>query len=170
MSTLRVLVLILAHCSLMLSQVPLEAPIRDIQIAPNASTTIYVLPSLGLLRSTDGGATWTQLAVLPKNTQPPALRAFTFAPQSASTMYAGGEPAAGGILWKSMDSGATWQNISQDLPMDEGYRVTHIDAIGTSVYAHIQVSSSQWELWMTTARPRSRGCGRRNSSPSTRTG
>jgi len=87
----------------------------------------------GLLKSTDGGATWTQITG-PISTTAPGLPSFIncsflnieIDPSNPSTLYAatnigftGGASGGNGIIaignrgiWKSTDSGANWRNLN----------------------------------------------------------
>jgi len=85
-------------------------------IKPGDPQTIYLAPfMLSLVRSTDGGSSWsvagTQLANL-------SVTALAFDTLDARTMYAAmsNYPLPAASLYRSTDSGTTWNPYSVDLP------------------------------------------------------
>ncbi len=87
----------------------------------NADIVMFGTPEAGLWRTTDGGATWTQLD-LPKGKperddgKGPGVAAITFDPSSSAagvtqTIYAGSNKNG---MFKSGDAGATWTRISSN--------------------------------------------------------
>lgn len=87
---------------------------------PSNSQVFYIgTETAGVFKTTDAGATWQPA----RAGLPPAAKVISLAvdPQNSNTLYAGTD--AVGIIWKSLDAGATWTNI------------THNMQYGTSVYA-----------------------------------
>jgi photosystem II stability/assembly factor-like uncharacterized protein len=99
--------------------VPLQGPVSqawilDIAIDPITPSTVYASGMYfpgeadrqpGVFKSTDGGATWTQLRQgLPSNTSDDTARTIAIDPAHPGTLYAGFQIG----LYKSTDSGATW--------------------------------------------------------------
>ncbi len=65
----------------------------------------------GLLRSTDGGASWTRLEGIDES----AVMSLSVAPHDTATLYAGTEPSA---VYRSHDGGDNWERLDglTDLP------------------------------------------------------
>jgi photosystem II stability/assembly factor-like uncharacterized protein len=105
-----------------LPNLPEDAVYTALVVDPNAPNTLYVIgragdsEDLGLLRSTDGGQTWT----LRNNGLPaaPPIAALTAAPTNPTTFYlvldGFGEGEDG--IYRSSDGGAGWTAIRQGLP------------------------------------------------------
>lgn len=145
----------LAACLFLLSplygQVSLEARLRLIEAVPNNPTTLYALPTLGLLRSTDAGLNWVQVPVLPRTSQPPALNSLALSPQSASTFFVCGQPAGNAMLWRTVDGGLNFRALTNGLPDLTGRTCEHIDAFGTSLYVQISGGvNNSWEIFKST--------------------
>ncbi len=72
-------------------------------------------PNSGLFRSTDGGATWTQLtAGLPSFAQGLGRIGIGIAPGDPSRMYALVESRENGGLYRSDDAGASWKLVNRE--------------------------------------------------------
>ncbi len=133
------------------AQVNLEAPLRFLDIAPNTPSTLYAIPTLGLLRSTDAGLNWTQIPILARNAQPPALNALAFSPQAPSTFFACGNYTGNAFLWRTVDSGVNFTALTAGLPASPGRNCEHIDAFGSSLYVQISGGpNNSWELYKST--------------------
>ena len=91
----------------------------------NANIVLFGTPQNGLWRTTNGGASWTQLGLpkgKPENTDGtgPGVSAITFDPSSSvggvtQTIYAGSNKNG---MYRSADAGATWTRISSDAGSD----------------------------------------------------
>jgi hypothetical protein len=98
--------------------------ISALQVAPTATSTIYAgtwytgpapggtVGGDGVLKSTDGGATW--LSANDAQTSYKAIAALAVDPRSASTVYAGSWSANGTVL-RSLDGGGTWTALNGGL-------------------------------------------------------
>ncbi len=74
----------------------------------------YNGPGSGLFKSTDGGATWTQLhGGLPTTSEGLARIGLGVAPSDGNRIYALVEARAGG-LYRSDDAGATWSRVNSE--------------------------------------------------------
>ena len=119
------------------SGLPNSRHIPRIAIDPNNSEIVYaaVLGDLykptserGVYKSTDGGATWKKVLFVNKHagavelqidpTNPRILYAATWRVQR--TPYSLSSGGSGSALWKSTDSGNTWQKISENKGFAEG--------------------------------------------------
>jgi hypothetical protein len=69
-------------------------------------------PQQGILRSVDGGASWTRIAALPEGVDNESsgvrLSNFAFHPTDANIIYASG---SGARVWRSTDAGVTWTTL-----------------------------------------------------------
>ncbi|HNL28963.1 MAG TPA: T9SS type A sorting domain-containing protein [Saprospiraceae bacterium] len=83
-----------------------------INVAPSNSNYIYTGTSGALRRTTDGGATWSNVTVPGSGTVMLAIH-----PLDPNTLYAvRSNYTAGAKVYKSTDGAATWTNISGSLP------------------------------------------------------
>src|SRR5579864_1409967 len=106
------------------TQVNSSYGISVLAIDPQNPETIYALGATaptsfdvpaGLLRSTDGGASWSS-GVAPRFRNGQSLYIFALAvdPQTSGTLYAGGQGQD--QIFKSTDGGASWSDASFGLP------------------------------------------------------
>jgi hypothetical protein len=88
--------------------------VRSLVIDPQS--TLYAVANWGILRSTDGGTSWTDLAVPTDSVgdcdECVPVSVLAVDPQRTDTLYAGGDV---GVL-KSTDGGASWQAMNSGLP------------------------------------------------------
>jgi hypothetical protein len=75
-----------------------------------APTTIYAGTEGGILKSTNGGATWTNLT--PTGGFPGTVNAIAIDPVNTQTIYVG----AAGELYKATDGGTHWTAINNGIP------------------------------------------------------
>jgi photosystem II stability/assembly factor-like uncharacterized protein len=79
-------------------------------IDPSNPKAIWI-PSTNLhVRSSDGGAKWTEFRVTGGD-----VRVFAIHPKDSKTIWAGGTNGRSG-LWRSTDGGATWKQLGKGLP------------------------------------------------------
>jgi len=83
------------------------------QFDPSNSSRVLAATTLGLVRSTDGGESWSGYGNVSDSF-------FTLVtdPASATTLYAGNVSGSG--IFKSTDSGAHWTTINKGLPANQG--------------------------------------------------
>jgi photosystem II stability/assembly factor-like uncharacterized protein len=81
----------------------------SVVVDPRSATTIYAVTSRGLLKSTDGGDSWTGVG----DGLSSYILALAIDPVTSSTLYAA--TAAPGIF-KSTDGGATWKALDTGIP------------------------------------------------------
>ena len=92
-----------------------DLAVGALAVAPSAPDTIYLgtgepngMPGIGLLTSSDGGATW----VLPTEVVANFFYRISVHPEHAGDIVAGTD--AGGL--RSTDGGATWTGFLQGVP------------------------------------------------------
>ena len=85
--------------------------ISQIAIDPQDSQNLYALTtySIGVLKSTDGGDTWTQIN---RGIRSYSLYQLTVHPKAPNILYLG---AGGAGLYKSTDGGSTWVEMNDGL-------------------------------------------------------
>jgi uncharacterized protein (TIGR03437 family) len=89
---------------------------QELAIAPNNPSTLYLVSSSGLQRSSDGGQTF--IVVLPAVTSI-YFGAVAVDPRNPSTIYAATRvyaPAFNTLLYRSTDAGQTWPPVSLPYP------------------------------------------------------
>lgn len=102
--------------------------LQQVLVDPNAAGTLYVsallvwpygggyesdLTGLGVLKSVDGGATWSKAAAVAGALEPFAANRLVADPVRPATLYAGTDH---GVL-KTTDGGASWSNASTGLDL-----------------------------------------------------
>jgi BNR/Asp-box repeat protein len=97
------------------------AAVTGLAVDPVQPTTIYAAGSeAGLFRSTDGGRSWSAVAV--GQTAIPGVTAVAIDPVTPTTIYAGAVNAVCGgcapppLVYKSTDGGKTWSGSDAGLP------------------------------------------------------
>jgi photosystem II stability/assembly factor-like uncharacterized protein len=94
-----------------------DSYLGPIAIDPHEEGTLYLgIPALGtsfLLKSTDGGISWTDLPEFPIQTE---ITSLVAAPNPAGTYYAG---TAGAGVFKTTDACRTWVSASSGLPVPD---------------------------------------------------
>jgi photosystem II stability/assembly factor-like uncharacterized protein len=93
---------------------PINAGISDVDVDPTRADSVYVATHEGLLRSTNGGSSWTKVGSL----QSPSRLAI--APSAPQVLYA----EDGGRVLRSADGGATW---AQQSTWTEGFDAFAVD-------------------------------------------
>ena len=94
-------------------------PVQAVAVAPNGTTILAAIKGAGVVRSTTSGSAGSFAPVT--NTGFDSLDVFvlTFDPSNSNIAYAAAAPDASGArggIFKSADGGATWTNISGNLP------------------------------------------------------
>jgi photosystem II stability/assembly factor-like uncharacterized protein len=88
-------------------------PVHALAQAPSDPHILYAGTLEGVLRSSDGGATWAQISP-PGSPEIHEIESLAVDPGDADTVYAG----TWHLPWKTTDSGKTWHNIKQGLIVD----------------------------------------------------
>jgi photosystem II stability/assembly factor-like uncharacterized protein len=82
-------------------------PRGSLAVDPTDSSVVYASGAMaGVLRSDDGGATWSP--TFPIET---FVMSIAVSPQAPATVY-----AAAGHIWKTFDRGGSWQQVGGDFP------------------------------------------------------
>jgi photosystem II stability/assembly factor-like uncharacterized protein len=109
--------------------------ISDVYFAPNDTSIIMVAASNGIYRSTDAGATWSQVSPTGN------FRSMAYHPLNPSVVF-----AASNRVYKSEDGGATFREISTGLPNPNGtsrIALAVSPADSNRVYALLASSATQ---------------------------
>ena len=92
-----------------------SSTLRSIAVSESNPNTIYIATTSGILRTTNGGTSWTNLS-----NNLPLSGTITYlwvSPVNPNIVYfTRGGFSAGNKVYKSTDAGATWTNISGNLP------------------------------------------------------
>lgn len=139
--------------------------ISDIAIHPNNPDVVYLAgqgpvhgPSAdrGVYKSTDGGATWKKTLYVDENTgvsslsmdmnNPRILYAATWQHRRYPWKVESGGP--GSALWKSTDSGETWEKIVEGLPKELGKMGISVSRANSNrVYAIVETEKEKSGLY-----------------------
>jgi photosystem II stability/assembly factor-like uncharacterized protein len=90
---------------------------------PDVAGTLYWLSNLGLSKTTDGGLTWSCAPIVNCGAPTSAITAFTADPASSNRLYAVDNSQ---VLFRSVDGGASWMEISTGLQVFNGKGVDRI--------------------------------------------
>jgi photosystem II stability/assembly factor-like uncharacterized protein len=104
--------------------------ISTVQVHPRRAGNLYIVAGAGrLLRSADGGATWT---VLPSPSSPSArdITLLAIDPAEPDALYAATEVG----LFKSRNGGARWFPINQGLDRDKPVQALAFDPASRTIY------------------------------------
>lgn len=88
-------------------------PVHALAAAPSDPQTLYAGTLAGVFRSSDGGATWTEISP-PDSHEIHEIESLAVDPGDPNTVYAG----TWHLPWKTTDGGKTWHNIKQGLIVD----------------------------------------------------
>ncbi len=94
--------------------------IRDIMVAPGNSNIVLVATDRGLYRSTDAGATYSQLTINTGLSEIPAIWSIAWGGGNTMVLALEGNPSQStsapafrqGQIWRSTDNGATWSRAN----------------------------------------------------------
>lgn len=109
--------------------------------------------SNSLLRSQNGGQTWTPVYITQAGLPQPPVEALVIDPNNSSTVYVSTTLAAG-ALWKSTDGGNTWGQATSGLPttLPVNYFTLVTDTTGSYLYiqlgTNLYLSSNGGSLWL----------------------
>jgi photosystem II stability/assembly factor-like uncharacterized protein len=85
---------------------------------PGSENTVYVGLESGLFKTTDGGATWTQLNPYPATLTPDAITSIAIDPAAPQTVYVSTRYDYPPM--RSVDGGANWEPLHSAAADDEG--------------------------------------------------
>jgi Abnormal spindle-like microcephaly-assoc'd, ASPM-SPD-2-Hydin len=96
-----------------------DRTVLSIATDPTNASTVYAATGSGVLKSTDGGNSWTPASVGlptlisqdPNNPPAPSVRSISVDPADPNTLYA----AVGGV-YRSANGGTTWTSANGNLP------------------------------------------------------
>jgi photosystem II stability/assembly factor-like uncharacterized protein len=88
-----------------------KGSVTDLAIDRQNSQTLYAAVGKAVYKSTDGGAIWNYSTDLNG-----AIAKVATDGQHPGTVYVIITPSAGGGIWKSVDGGTSWQDLSSALP------------------------------------------------------
>ncbi|MGA2206279.1 MAG: transcriptional regulator [Terracidiphilus sp.] len=103
-------------------------PVHALAQAPSDPRILYAGTLAGVFRSSDGGATWTQIS--PSGSREiHEIESLAVDPARLDTVYAG----TWHLPWKTTDGGKTWHNIKQGLIVDSDVFSIIVDPRNTHV-------------------------------------
>lgn len=112
----------------------LHEPVAAVAVAPSGTTVLATVKGVGIVRSTDSGATFT---VANNSTLTSTdMTAVVFHPSSSTTAYAASKPngaGSGGGVYRSTDGGQTWTALAAIPTVNGANHVTSlvVDSAGT---------------------------------------
>ncbi|MEI6206917.1 MAG: SUMF1/EgtB/PvdO family nonheme iron enzyme [Desulfuromonadales bacterium] len=113
-----------------------NASVRSLAVDPSTPQIIYAGTNNGVFKSTNGGTSWSAAYT----TALPFSIAISFAidPSTPQTIYAGmndGTMNAYGSVYKSMNGGASWSEVSTGLPKRAAYCLAIDPSAPQTIYA-----------------------------------
>lgn len=138
----------------------------EVRAAPGSADRLYatgrILPSESrLVRSTDGGATWTDLPVDSIDVGERGwVRLLAVSPTDPDLVFVRAERPTGDVVYRSADGGATWTQV---LVMDDSIRALVVRRDGASViagtiYGGVRLSSDGGVTWTEPAQQPQMAC------------
>lgn len=137
-----------------LTPIPAAGTIREFAIAPSNNQVIYVLKSAGIFKTTDGGASWTNVT----GTVPVAAAAPEFItidptdPNNAWVVLSG--YSSGNKVFVTTNGGTTWTNYTANLPNIPGNCLIYQPGSNDRIYVGMDVGiyyrdnlSPTWTLY-----------------------
>ena len=101
--------------------------------------------SVGILKSTDGGATWNTTGLNWSVTTPTLIRRLLINPSNPQVLIA----ASSDGIWKTIDGGATWSNTQSGYFMDLEYKPGDPTTVYASTY-YASISSGPAKIYRST--------------------
>jgi uncharacterized protein (TIGR03437 family) len=108
------------------------------------STILFGVYGGALSRSADSGKTWTPIYITQAGLPQPPVNGFAVDPLNSSTVYLA-TTYAGGMFWKSTDTGQTWVQAASGLPAT-GAGIDYFTAFpDTITYLYAKVGGSLYK-------------------------
>jgi photosystem II stability/assembly factor-like uncharacterized protein len=125
-----------------------EGSINALAVDPMNPDTVYAATGRAVLKSRDGGLSWTSSFALFSSDDPlPPIGSLAIDPSSSASIYA----ATTAGLFKSVDAGIAWRNISAGLPNPHVYSLAVDPVSPTTVFAgaagNLAKSTDGGETW-----------------------
>ncbi|MCK6542408.1 T9SS type A sorting domain-containing protein [bacterium] len=115
--------------------------VNRISVHPTDPSTLVVATNTGIMRSTDGGDTWTKV-----HTSASAVQDLVANPQNWNTQYA--SKNASGII-KSLDGGITWTSYSTGITQAQRIEVAISPVDTNRLYLAVENASDLSDLYVT---------------------
>jgi photosystem II stability/assembly factor-like uncharacterized protein len=135
----------------------------DLDLHPSDDRTLYAslglnsLTQSSLIKTTDGGLTWSRADSGMLLTSEVGLRVTAINPNTPDMMYAGTGGLYGGRLYKSTNAGRSWSSIGDGTPLQNGISAIGIDPthpsevyVGTFGSGNVMRSTDNGETWTIT--------------------
>ncbi|MEN6387583.1 MAG: stalk domain-containing protein [Candidatus Cryosericum sp.] len=104
-------------------------------INPKSPSTMFASTNEGLLRTVDGGTTWTACGTIPAHTTQPGVGSIAIDPITPTTLYV----ATGYGVFRSDNNGGAWKDINSELTRNQACSEIAVDPkTPTTVYAVTQ--------------------------------
>ena len=137
-----------------LTAIPGTGTIREFAIAPSNNQVIYVLKSSGIFKTTDAGATWTNVTgtVPVGSASPEFITIDPSDPNNAWVVLSG--YSAGNKVFMTANGGTSWTNFTSNLPNIPANCSVYQDGTADRIYVGMDVGvyyrdnvSATWTLY-----------------------
>lgn len=137
-----------------LTPLPASGTIREFAIAPSNNQIIYVLKSAGIYKTTDGGATWSNVTgSVPVGSAAPEFITIDPTDPNNAWVVLGGY-SAGNKVFVTTNGGSTWTNYTANLPNIPGNCLIYQPTSNDRIYVGMDIgiyyrdnSQASWTLY-----------------------
>ncbi|MDY0083814.1 MAG: hypothetical protein RBR74_11590, partial [Ignavibacteriaceae bacterium] len=117
--------------------------VNQILFDPGNPNIIYAIPH-PILKSTDGGSTWADISNGIRLDWETSVQSIAMNPASPDILYAGTGGFFGGTLYKSTDSGKSWENLYRNEDETPGLRDGVISLVIDPTNSNVIYAGTAW--------------------------